>query len=371
VKFQHAAERILTVFELSGFVRTDPAILQPADIFLDLSGEEIRQRLFLTADAEGRELALRPEFTIPVARQYLESLSVGKPHSYCYSGPIFRVRPGESSEFIQAGIESFGRTDREAADAEILARALEALNSAGAGDVDVRLGDVGLFGALLDGLALAPLWVRKLKRAFAKGALTHETLTVMAEFVPPVSEHSGLLGTLEGQNPRAARAFVEDLLKIAGISSVGGRSAAEIAERFLDQASNEAAGSLSMEARTILARYCDIEGEPDNVSSELRALSEEAGLKLDAALDAYDARIGFIAARGIKLEELIFSTRFGRNLDYYTGSVFEIRRKGMPESKPIVGGGRYDRLLQSLGAAQSIPAVGCAIFIDRLAEALA
>lgn len=367
MKFQHAAERILTVFEAAGFFRTDPAILQPADIFLDLSGEEIRQRLFLTSDSEGRELALRPEFTIPVARLYLESPSAGNPFSYSYSGPIFRVRPGESSEFIQSGIESFGRQDREAADAEILARALEALKAVDAGDIDVRLGDTGLFNALLNELGLAPLWIRKLKRAFAKGTLSRETLDVIAEFVPPTSEHAGLLGTLEGQDPRAARAFVEDLLKIAGISSVGGRSAAEIAERFLDQASNEAAGSLSKDAQSILARYFDIEGDPDHVSAELRALCSDAGLDLDTALDSYDARIGFIAARGIKPEELTFSTRFGRNLDYYTGAVFEIRRQGMPGSKPIVGGGRYDRLLQSLGAFAPIPAVGCAIFIDRLA----
>jgi ATP phosphoribosyltransferase regulatory subunit len=367
VKFQYAAERILSVFELSGFVRTDPAILQPADIFLDLSGEEIRQRLFLTTDSEGRELTLRPEFTIPVARLYLDSLSAGKPHSYCYSGPVFRTRPGESSEFIQAGIESFGRSDREAADAEIIARALEALQSADAGDVDVRLGDTGLFNALLNALGLAPLWVRKLKRAFAKGILTRETLDELADFVPPTSQHAGLLGTLEGQDPKAARAFVEDLLKIAGISSVGGRSAAEIAERFLSQASNETAGSLTKEARTILARYCDIEGPPDDVSTDLRTLSDDADLKLDPVLDAYDTRIGFIAARGIKPQDLTFSTRFGRNLDYYTGAVFEVRNAGLPESKPIVGGGRYDRLLQSLGAAEPIPAVGCAIFIDRLA----
>jgi ATP phosphoribosyltransferase regulatory subunit len=176
-----------------------------------------------------------------------------------------------------------------------------------------------------------------------------------------------LLGTLEGQDPKAARAFVEDLLKIAGISSVGGRSAAEIAERFLSQASNETAGSLTKEARTILARYCDIEGPPDDVSTDLRTLSDDADLKLDPVLDAYDTRIGFIAARGIKPQDLTFSTRFGRNLDYYTGAVFEVRNAGLPESKPIVGGGRYDRLLQSLGAAEPIPAVGCAIFIDRLA----
>ena len=68
---------------------------------------------------------------------------------------------------------------------------------------------------------------------------------------------------------------------------------------------------------------------------------------------------------------LAFSAAFGRNLDYYTGAVFEIRDARAAEQRPIVGGGRYDRLLQTLGAPFPIPAVGCSIWIDRLAASCA
>ena len=103
-----------------------PAILQPAEPFLDLSGEDIRKSLYLTTDASGEELCLRPDLTIPVARDYLASGRAGQPAGFSYLGPVFRYRGGRPSEFLQAGIESFGRQDRAAADAEMLALALEA-----------------------------------------------------------------------------------------------------------------------------------------------------------------------------------------------------------------------------------------------------
>ena len=358
------AEQVSRVFDAAGYRRIEPEILQPADIFLDLSGEEIRHRLLLTSDSEGREWALRPEFTIPVARTYLASGVNSTPVGFSYCGPVFRVRPGEADEFQQAGIESFGRTDAEAADAEILSRAHEALLAAGEEQFEIRLGDLGLFTALLDALGLQPVWQRRLRRAFAKGALDAATLDALTDHEIEPRAHAGLLTALQGQDPRAARGFVEDLLKIAGISTVGGRSAGEIAERFLNQASREEAGALPDDARALLHRYVAIEGDPDSASQRLRVLCDDAGLNLNAALDAFDTRAGFYAACGLPVHDILFSARFGRNLDYYTGAVFEIRRKA--DSRVLVGGGRYDRLLHLLGASDMIPAVGCAVFLDRI-----
>src|SRR5204863_1818512 len=101
-------------FVRAGYARVAPAILQPAGPFLDLSGEDIRKRMYLTSDAHGRELCLRPDLTIPVSREYLASSSAGRPEGFCYLGKVFRHPRAETdgaSEFWQAGIESFGRTD--------------------------------------------------------------------------------------------------------------------------------------------------------------------------------------------------------------------------------------------------------------------
>src|SRR5437879_13259052 len=100
-------------------------MLQPAEPFLDLSGEDIRKRMYLTTDPQGRELCLRPDLTIPVSRDYLASPAAGKAHGFCYLGQVFRHRQNASSELLQAGIESFGRPDIAAADAEMLALGLD------------------------------------------------------------------------------------------------------------------------------------------------------------------------------------------------------------------------------------------------------
>src|SRR3979490_214870 len=118
------ADALLLSFAQAGYVQAEPAILQPAEPFLDLSGEDIRKSLYLTTDAGGEELCLRPDLTIPVARDYLASSRAGQPAGFSYLGPVFRSLGGAPSEFQQAGIESFGRQARAAADREMLALAL-------------------------------------------------------------------------------------------------------------------------------------------------------------------------------------------------------------------------------------------------------
>ncbi|MEF3366496.1 ATP phosphoribosyltransferase regulatory subunit [Methylocystis sp. 9N] len=357
---------ILAHFEREGFARREPRLLQPAGVFLDRSGEDFRGHLYLTTDASGAELCLRPEYTIPVCLDYLASAEAGTPAAYAYGGAIFRA-PAQGAtgggEFLQAGLESFGRDDREAADAEILAAALEAARAAGAANLKASIGDAGLVGAFLDGIDLPPVWRRRLAAGHARGQKLADI------FVPPRrnggAEQSGVLAALAKADPADARRLVEDLLSIAGITTVGGRSAAEIAERFLDQATLAEGAGVSTEKRALAEAFFAVEGAPDAASAALRGLAGDARLDLAAALDAFDTRSSFMAARGLALDEMRFSASFARHLDYYTGFVFEARHAGGDE--PVIGGGRYDRLLKTLGAKSDIPAVGAAIWIDRLA----
>jgi ATP phosphoribosyltransferase regulatory subunit len=357
-----SVDGLIALFERDGYVRVEPPVLQPSDIFIDLSGEDIRRRLFVTEDADGHELCLRPDYTIPVCRLHLAEGS-GTPASYSYLGPVFRLRPGETGEFLQAGVESIGRLDRGAADAEILGLALEALRQIGLATPAVMLGDMGLLGALLDALGLAPAAKRRVLRAIASGHGLDGL--VEPDSGPGLTEHAGLLAAIEGQDPRAVRAFVEDVIAIAGISRVGGRSAGEIAERFLARAANPS-GALPDETRVLLRRYLAIAGDPDAAAAAARALARDAGLDLAAALDAFEERTGFMAAGGLDVSGFDFAADFARNLDYYTGFIFEIRDARRPDDPLVVGGGRYDRLLQHLGAPGPIPAVGCSVWLDRI-----
>ena len=75
-----------------------------------------------------------------------------------------------------------------------------------------------------------------------------------------------------------------------------------------------------------------------------------------------------MAANGVDLRRVTFAGAFGRNLDYYTGFVFEARAPG-GGGGPVFGGGRYDRLAQALGSDKPVPAVGVSIWLDRLMRA--
>jgi ATP phosphoribosyltransferase regulatory subunit len=360
------AEALVASYVRAGYAQVAPPILQPAEPFLDLSGEDIRKRMFLTSDPSGGELCLRPDLTIPVSRDYLASPLAGKAAGFCYLGAVFRHREGATAEFVQAGIESFGRNDRAAADAEMLALGLEATTLYGIAAPEIRMGDVGLFSALVAALDLAPAWKRRLIKDFnRKASLAHDLdqLALAASGGPP--EYQGVLAALAGSDPKAAHALVTDLLSIAGIQAVGGRSVAEIADRFLEQAALGASARLPRETRALIERFLSIGGDPDEAAAELRALAVDAKLSLASALDLFEIRTGFLAARGVDVRAIRFSTAFGRGLDYYTGFVFELH--DARASGQLVAGGRYDGLLTRLGAAEPIPAVGFAAWIERLA----
>ena len=361
------ARALVVSYERAGYARVQPAILQPAEPFLDLSGEDIRKRMYLTADPQGRELCLRPDLTIPVSCDYLASSAAGKPQSFCYLGSVFRHRSDGPGEFLQAGIESFGRADAAAADAEILSLGLEATGLYGLAAPDIRIGDVGLFAALIAALDLAPAWKRRLIKDFNhKSSLAQDLdrLTISASHARP--EYQGVLAALAGSDPKAAHALVTDLLSIAGITAVGGRSVGEIADRFLEQAALGAQSALPRETRALIERFLAIAGDPDEAADALRTFARDSGLNLDAALDLFESRTGFMAARSIDVGHIRFSTAFGRGLDYYTGFVFELHDAGRPEAGQFVAGGRYDGLLTRLGSPVPIPAVGFAVWMERL-----
>lgn len=350
-----------------GYPLCEPPILQNAAIFFD-SGEDIRSRLYLTSDQSGADYCLRPEYTIPVCRHYLASAVAAQPAAFSYCGPVFRFRTDGPSEFLQAGLENFGRPDREAADAEILGLALDAVAAVGQNDLSLRIGDTSLFRALLEALDLSPQWRRRILRGYAQDHAQDKALDAIftAGSNGTAHDHTGVLAALEGTDRQGARALVEDLLAIAEISAVGGRTAGEIAERFLEQAALKSGPDFPAAPRKLIEDFLAIETDPDRASTQMRALARANGLDLSAVLDRFDARLGFMAARGLDIGACSFAARFVRNLDYYTGFVFEAHDRGGPHEKPVVGGGRYDGLLQSLGAAQEIPAVGAAIFVERL-----
>ncbi len=369
------ADLLVGGFERAGYIRVSPGVLQPAEPFLDLAGEDMRRHMYVLSDSAGHELCLRPDLTIPVARDYLASAASAASAAsgaarFCYLGAVFRDRGSGagSGEFLQAGIESFGRTDTAAADAEALSLGLEATAHYGINDPEILTGDVSLFSALIAALELAPAWKRRLAKDFNRKVTLAEDLERLAlAGSNGRSEHQGVLAALADANPKAAHALVTDLLSIAGISAVGGRTIGEIADRFVEQAELGVSSALPGEMRRVIERFLGIAGTPDDAAAALRALAEDAGLSLDPALDLLESRTGFLAASGVDVARIRFETGFGRGVDYYTGFVFELHDRGGRAEGQLVAGGRYDALLTRLGSPRPVPAVGLAVWIERLA----
>ncbi len=349
----------------------EPPILQDAELFLDLAGEDLRRRMFLTPSADGVELCLRPDYTIPVCLHHLTTGNPRRAAEYAYLGPVFRQRPGETGEFVQAGAESIGRTDAAAADADALVLAREAVAVFGVTEPTIRVGDSALFSAVLDALAIPNLWRRRFARAFGDPLRLRAVIDrAGGEGDEEAAAHAGFLAALDGTDHAAARRVVDDLLSIAGFTAFGGRSAAEIADRFLEQATLETGSGIGEAAVAVLDDYLAISGDPASAANAVADLSRQAGLELGPVLDEFKRRNQALAKRGIDLSTIAFASDFGRRLDYYTGFVFELYDPGRAENSPVAGGGRYDRLLSRIavrdGSGDDIPAVGFALWLDRL-----
>ena len=257
------------------------------------------------------------------------------PESFCYLGPVSENRGASSAEFLQAGIEfSAARTRRRPTPRSGLG--LEAITHYGVPTPEIRLGDVGLFAALIAALELAPAWKRRLVKDFnRKTSLAHDldVLTLTAADAKP--EYQGVLAALAGSDPKGARALVADLLSIAGISAVGGRSVGEIAERFLEQSALGASNTLPGETRTLIERFLAVSGYPDEAAAELRALARNPRSYSDPRSTCSRAA-PVSSLRAASMSRASSCDRVGRGFDYYSGFVFQLhnaRRRDRPADR--------------------------------------
>ncbi|WP_421722765.1 ATP phosphoribosyltransferase regulatory subunit [Bauldia sp.] len=344
-----------TLFVDAGYTFVEPPIVHPASVFVELAGEDLRRRLFLTA-VNGTELALRPDYTIPVCLHHLATGASQRRADYAYLGPVFRQRQDEPSEFVQAGIESLGRRDRLKADADVMGLALRATEQRGIRHPIVRIGDAALFDALLKSLDLSRPWQTKLARTFGESDRL-KAMIAGATASKTKRRSESRLGRA------AAKRRASDLLAAAGLAVIGGRDADEIATRYVEKTA--LAKGIDATSRRRLTEYLAIDGRPSEALLTMRAFVRRNRLPMDTTLDAFEARLDAFRDRGIDVDRMTFAADFGRRLDYYTGFVFEMHRTRKRGEKPIVGGGRYDRLLAMIGDGKSVPAVGFAMWLDR------
>ncbi|MGI9404210.1 MAG: ATP phosphoribosyltransferase regulatory subunit [Hyphomicrobium sp.] len=368
------ARTLLSVFIAAGHEAVAPPAIQPAAIFLDVVGESLRGRTYVFTDLDGEELCLRPDLTVPTCRLYLERYPSAEARArYCYNGTAFRFQPegadaAHPREFRQAGIESFGDLAREDAEAQTFALVLTALQQAGLLTWQLRIGDLGLFDAVLAAAEMPERWRRRLRyqfgrheafRAELKRLTTHPARSAGA--VP-----AAVLDALEPGDPVGAEQRVADYLDNAGIELAGTRSLSEITDGLLSIAADAEAKPLKAATAAMIDSYVDVAAPARAAGAHLRTLLGKAGPGIAAALDTFERRVGLLEGSGVDMSTVEFSAEFGRNLAYYTGFVFEVVVPSLGPASPVAGGGRYDSLLKAVGAPRQIPAVGAAIHTERL-----
>ena len=368
------ARTLLSVFIAAGHEAVAPPAIQPAAVFLDVVGESLRGRTYVFSDLEGEELCLRPDLTVPTCRLYLERHPSAETRArYCYNGTAFRIQPAGADaahprEFRQAGIESFGDVAREEAEAQTFALVLTALQQAGLRTWQLRIGDLGLFDAVLAASEMPQRWRRRLRHQFGQHEAFRAELKRLT--VQPartaVSLPAAVLDALEPDDKAGAEQRVADYLDSAGIELTGTRSLSEITDGLLSIAADARARPLDAGTAAMIDAYVDVAAPAGAAGGHLRKLLGKAGPGIAAALDTFERRIGLLEDSGVDMSAVAFSAAFGRNLAYYTGFVFEVVAPSLGPTSPVAGGGRYDSLLKAVGAPRQIPAVGGAIHTERL-----
>lgn len=345
-------ERILSVFEAAGAVRVEAAILQPAGTLLDLYGEDIRARAYVTRDPVEGEMMLRPDFTVPVVQMHMTDGA--EPARYAYAGPVFRRQAAGSArarEYLQVGFELFDRADPVAADAEVFALIAKALNGQGARAVT---GDIGILIAAVSDLETTARRRAALMRHIWRPGRFRALLERFGGRSPVPAARAALVAQLAG-------APAEDLVAAAG-EEQGLRTTAEVCARARALEEDAAAAPIAGADVDRLEALLDIRGPLGSVAADLRAVAG-ASPRVGAALDAFEARVAAMAARGIAVDTVGFEMRYGRtSMEYYDGFVFGFHAG--PEDAPVASGGRYDALTRVLGRGRAIPAVGGVIRPD-------
>ncbi|MEZ5773311.1 MAG: ATP phosphoribosyltransferase regulatory subunit [Hyphomicrobiaceae bacterium] len=372
------AAAIMGVFGRSGYERVAPSILQPANVYLDAIGEELRSRTYVFTDPDGEELCLRPDLTVPSCRLYLERVpKADKRASYCYNGPAFRFQPGGGDrrrprEFRQAGLESFHATDREKTEVEVLGLVVEAVRAAGLKGFKLRFGDLGLFNGLIAAIDLPSRWRDRLARSFWRPDAFLAELKAMCGggLRIPKGVPEELVRAIDPADPVAAEDLVARHLEAGGMPIIGTRSLREITTHLVELAADARAEPLPASAAALIEAYIGITAPPRAAGARISDILSGSGVDLSDALEHYRRRLELMGQIGVELGKAEFSAEYGRGFEYYTGFVFEIELPDLGRGGHIAGGGRYDRLVSQVGGDHDVPAVGAAIHTERLLAAI-
>lgn len=341
------AEALFAAFQAAGALPVEADILLPAETLLDLYGEDIRARAYVTQDPLRGEMMLRPDFTVPVVQAHMAHGA--DPARYTYMGEVFRKQDHlgpRASQYLQVGYEVFDRAAPEAADAEVFALFSQTLAPLG---LRAATGDIGILLAAIHGLSTTPRRKAALLRHVWRPRRFRALLDRFAGRAPMPQARANLLQRLGADAPEALMAAAGSFIGLRAPEDIAARARALIEDA-------QAAPIITAEAE-MLDALLSLQGCAAAALDQLREIAKSMPA-IAGAVARFARRLDALTARGIDVTRLPFEASHGRStLEYYDGFVFSFHAAD-PALPPVASGGRYDALTAVLGQGRSIPAVG-------------
>ncbi|MGO4910485.1 ATP phosphoribosyltransferase regulatory subunit [Pseudorhodobacter sp. W20_MBD10_FR17] len=355
-KIRAEAEALFSAFKAAGAQPVEADTLLPAETLLDLYGEDIRARAYVTSDPLRGEMMLRPDFTVPVVQAHMNGGA--EPARYCYIGEVYRKQDHlgpRASEYLQVGFELFDRTAPEAADAELFALFHGLLAPLG---LRPATGDIGILMAAVNGLSTTDRRKAALLRHIWRPARFRKLLDRFSGRAAVPQARVELLARLEADAPDA-------LIASAG-PMTGLRSETEIATRVAALIEDAETPALKAPEAALLYDLLALQAPAKAALAHLRGITFMLPA-IEPAVDLFARRLDALDKRGIDPSDIPFEASHGRtSMEYYDGFVFSFH--AADDLPPVASGGRYDALTAVLGQGRSIPAVGGVIRPAMVAE---
>jgi histidyl-tRNA synthetase len=315
IQRREMVSKIESVFCSFGFAPIDTPALEYTEILLGKGSNEADKQMFRFNDQGGRDVSMRFDLTIPLARfAALHQNELTFPFKRYHIAPVWRAekpQKGRYREFIQCDFDTIG-TDSKTADAEIVAVICSALE--------------------------------KIK-------IDHQVR---------INNRKILNGVLENLSVRDRSASV--LRAIDKLEKIG----KEAVEKELAEEARLNASQIESVFKYVELSKGNLEAEILFKELKIYLGASELGLQgLSELMEVYATAQDF----GCKKEDLEIDLTIARGLDYYTGTVFETRLRKLPTIGSICSGGRYDDLA-SLYTKRRLPGVGSSIGLDRILGAL-
>ena len=349
MKSKNLSDKILRSVKSKGFKYIElPSVIETNHI-VQRSGESFRKFIFSFIDQTGNELCLRPDLTIVSCLRYMENNLRGKEKIF-YSGQAYRKSQNKKDSIIrnQVGFEIIGSHDEKIDDKEIINTSIKSLKNLKYSSGILTVGNVEIFNLLISKLDIPKRWKLRLSRHFWREDYFNDLLKRL-------ETNSDVDPTIVEIDKRQ----YQKMLKVNQSSNVAGRTIKEILDRFSKKIKDPRRASKGKNISKIIKEFLKIKCPINKAASELNKFFKKNKINL-----IVDQKYFPISKNKISKLNVVFSTAFGRQLEYYTGMVFKIDIKSKSKIINCCNGGRYDKLISDLGSKKQIPAVGAAFNLN-------